>query len=272
MKTLNVTSLKHLAMIVLFCLGLSACSAEEKEDTPAISAAETCTFPNDAVVVKQDGPSILQYWEFQDSEHWMSSQLPADSSFLAYRTTIAEAGKDESRPAQFVPEGQQDSDMWRRELHNVEQAYSGNAGEVRPIRCLDALLFAFQNARFSQIEHPTEFIASILQKRIDDRTMLKVWFSASNTLFPPKAFYGFDEAIKDVEEDGWEYIAALHNHTLQDTGDTYRLGVTAPSSNDVQLLRGLAEDVGLQYVWVTNGFYTVEIPARHLGQYLDPNE
>ena len=101
--------------------------------------------------------------------------------------------------------------------------------------------------------------------------MLRVYFSASNTLFPPKEVYGFVEATEAVAN-GWEYIAALHNHTLQQAGDSLRLGVTAPSSNDVQLLRNVARESGLQSVWVTNGMHTIEIPVTDLGKYLGPSD
>lgn len=270
MKTIPLLTLNSFAALALVCLILSGCSPGDKQTMPSASV-NTCAFPTEAVIVKQEGPAILQYWEFEDSERWMHAHLPADSAFMAYRQAIEEAGINDPRPAQYVPEADQDNDIWRRELHNVDQAYSGEAGEVRPIRCLDALLFAFQNARISQIEQPTEFIASILRKQIADTPMLRVYFSASNTMFPPKEFYGFDEAQKDVE-DGWEYVAALHNHTLQQVGDSLRLGVTAPSANDVQLLRGKVRDAGLQQVWVTNGFYTVEISAQDLDAYMSPED
>ncbi len=62
----------------------------------------------------------------------------------------------------------------------------------------------------------------------------------------------------------------LHNHSLQRPEGQLRLGVPAPGASDVQLLRHLAEDLGLVSGWVTNGFYTVEVPAGSLDQYEGP--
>jgi hypothetical protein len=41
-----------------------------------------------------------------------------------------------------------------------------------------------------------------------------------------------------------------------------------PGTSDVQLLRGLAEDLHLRAGWVTNGVYTIEIPATAFDQYV----
>lgn len=204
-----------------------------------------------------------------DRPLWASLRLPADSAYQQYRHQLEAAGADEARPAQHVPEHQRDEPFWARELHNVELAYSGTAGTIRPVQCLDALLFAHQNARVRQLEAPTEFLASVLRKTVDGEARLRVYLGAGDELFPPKSVYGFDQVERDVA-DGWAYVAMLHNHTLQTVGDEIRLGVPAPSISDVQLLNGLVESYGLQQAWVTNGLYTVVIDAADLGRYLEP--
>ena len=86
-------------------------------------------------------------------------------------------------------------------------------------------------------------------------------------MFPPKGFYGFDEIEQDLAA-GWEFWTVLHNHTVQRNKGEPALGVPAPSTSDVDLLRNLAKEMGLQSAWITNGFFTIEIPARAFKHYL----
>ena len=261
-----------LAAVLVFGLA-SACSLHSVQPRPGISGAaveiSSCAFPNAAIVVKRDGDAILQYWQFEDSGWWSQPTLPLDPAFAEYRQAIEAAGADVRLPAQVVPENDRDKPGWQRELSNIKLAYNGTAGTIRPIRCLEALLFGTQYARNPQLDRPTEFIASILGKTVDGRPTLRVYFGSANTKFPPKTVYGLDEAAGDVA-DGWTYLAMLHNHTIQTAGEGYRLGVPAPSVSDVQLLRALAEHSGLLSGWVTNGFYTIVIPADQLGRYIAP--
>ena len=258
MKTL-LTTLVIIAVSWIF----ASCAPDSAGET---TYTNQCAFPSEAVTVAVEGPSVLKYWLVEDSDLWSQPVLPADSAYLAYRQFIRETDADEIHPVQHIPEDERENDIWKREHHNLERAFSGEAGLIRPVQCLDALLFAQQHARFSQLEQPTEFIASFLSKQVDGRSMLKIYFSASDVMFPPKAFYGFDQARKDVEE-GWTYRVVLHNHTIQEVGDSLRLGVPAPSASDVHLLRNITADTGLEAAWVTNGMYTIEIPTVMLAQY-----
>lgn len=252
--------------IFVFLAGVVGCMPV---DEATVTVAEPCRFPSEPTVVYAQDHAILQYWQFEDGAVWAQPVLPTDAAYAAYRRQVEEAGADLAQPAQYVPEAEREQEGWQRELYNMERAYSTEAGHLRPVHCLDALLFAYQNARFAQAEQPTEFLASILRKQVDGRTMLRVYFGAGDALFPPKQVYGFDAVERDVAE-GWDYVAMLHNHTLQDADGHLRLGVPAPSVSDVQLLRNLVADYGLAAAWITNGFYTLTIPARALDQYHGP--
>ncbi|MEO0558886.1 MAG: hypothetical protein AAF170_11955 [Bacteroidota bacterium] len=230
-------------------------------------ATESCTSSSDPVVIHRDDNATLVRWDL-DAALWSRSQIPADPAYQQYRHQVEAAGADEMRPAQVVPEHQRHEAFWSRELRNVELAYT-DAGTIRPVRCLDALLFAHQNAHVRQLEHPTEFLASILRKTVDGQPRLRVYVGAGDELFPPKSVYGFDQVERDVA-DGWTYAVMLHNHTIQDAGGQMRLGVPAPSISDVQLLNSLIGRFGLEEAWVTNGLYTVEIRAADMGRYLGP--
>ena len=127
-------------------------------------------------------------------------------------------------------------------------------GAIGPITCLDALLFARENARLPQLERPTEFLASVLRKGSDEHGEILVVFGAGAELFPPKTVYGFD-IVDDYLAQGWSYWYVLHNHTRQSNG---ALGIPVPSTSDVQFVRGLAAKRGLKRVRVTNGFYSFD--------------
>jgi hypothetical protein len=225
-----------------------------------------CAWPAAPVVVRQDGASVLQYWDLEDKEVWFEPLLPDDAAYLGYRAVIREAGADVAVPVADEPEpgDAQQRELWRRERVNAELAYSGRAGRIRPIQCLEALLFAYQNNRYSQIDHPTEFLASLVRKEVDGRRVLRVFFSASNIMFPPKGFYGFDEVEKHLAE-GWRHWVMLHNHTVQSYQGRVALGALTLSASDVHLVRNLARDRGLEQARVTNGFFTIEVPAGDFG-------
>jgi hypothetical protein len=222
-----------------------------------------CELPAPEVVVR-DGSAILVRWDLPDDARWSAESLPDDPRYAAYREAIREAAADLPRPIADEPAATTDEEreVWRREHANAELVFAGDAGQVRRVRCLDAALFAYQHARHDQLDHPTEFLAAILRRP----GQLRVYLGASDVMFPPKSVYGLDQARRDVA-DGWQFAAHLHNHTLQRRAGKPALGVPAPSTNDVELLRGVASELGLQSVWVTNGLYTSEIPAAALARY-----
>ncbi len=203
---------------------------------------------------------MLQTWELPEHPLWFSDTLPSVAGYVTYRGAIQDAGSDQPRPAVTVPNVQLNAEreLWRREQANVALMYGG-AGDIRAVRCLDAALFALQDARYSQLTHPTEFIGHVLRK--DGR--LKIYFGAGDGAFPPKSVYGIDEVEADVAA-GWSYWAALHNHPIQRRAERLTLGVPVPSTSDVELLSELVARLGLREVWVTNGIYTGVVSAANL--------
>jgi hypothetical protein len=222
-----------------------------------------CQLPEPAVLLAE-GTAVLQQWELPDQAVWFSEALPQSPGYAAYRAAIDAAGNDEPRPPVDVSAAQRatDGELWRREEANVASMYAG-AGDVRAVRCLDAALFALQDARYSHLTQPTEFIAHVLRK--DGR--LKIYFGAGGEPFPPKSVYGIDEVAVDVAA-GWQYWIALHNHPLQTRGGKSTLGVPVPSTSDVSLLAGLVARLGLREVWVTNGMYTGVVSAENLARFV----
>ena len=240
-------------------------------DTPGRGSAEnaiaaTCALPADPDTLAIDGTAVLLRWEFPDDPMFSSFTLPKDSAYQAYRTTIRSHGADLRIPIADSPElaTEEEATLWRDERHNAELARRGEAGRIEPIRCLDALLFAFQNSRVSQLEQPTEFLASVLRRETEDGdSRVAVIFGAGVEMFPPKSVYGF-EAVDEYRSRGWRYAYALHNHTIQKNGDRLALGTPALSTSDVQLTRSLAADSDLEAARVTNGFFTYVVAGEEL--------
>ena len=224
-----------------------------------------CALPTDPATVREDGDAVLLVWTFPAEDVYAQAVLPVDSAFLNYRAAIRADGGDLRRPVadQPVPRTEAEADNWRDEHFNHELAQSGEVGSIEPITCLDALLFAYQNARVSQLEQPTEFLASVLRRDVDGGTELAVVFGAGHEMFPPKSVYGFD-VVEEHLADGWRWWYALHNHTIQRNGERLALGSPTLSTSDVQLMRNLTGDGGLENARVTNGFYTFTVAAGEL--------
>ena len=249
-----------IALLIALAMG-RAVDARVQAGAQAASNA-LCELP-EPTVLRREGTALLEMWELPSSPVWLSENLPGDPVYAAYRAAIDRAGANQIRPPVEPPQPKDEADreLWRREGLNEEVMYSGG-GHVRRIHCLEAALFARQHARYSQLTHPTEFVAHILTRG----DHLKVYFWGSDQPFPPRAGYGQDEARADVFA-GWQFSVVLHNHTIRTLNGRPALGFPGPSTSDVQLSRSLAANLGLREVWVTNGIYTGVVTADSLGRF-----
>src|SRR5690606_10677501 len=188
----------------------------------------------------------LVVWDVPWHDTLFRPVLPDDAGLLHHRAVIREAGAALRRPISDPPvvETEAMAEVWRREHANEAMAFTGDAGEVREVECLEALMFARQNARYDQLESPTEFLVAVLRKSTPEGTRLRIYSGASDTMFPPKSVYPLDAAKKDVNN-GWVFWRMLHNHTIQTYQGQVALGVPAPSTNDVHLSRNLVDSLGL---------------------------
>jgi hypothetical protein len=212
--------------------------------------------------------AILETWALRLEDVVTVTELPNDPAFLAYRAAIKRDGADILRPVADPPIVRTDAEaeVWRNERFNNDLVFSGAVGSIAPITCLDALLFSRQASRISQIDQPTEFLASVLRRETSTGPDLVVVFGAGSQMFPPKDVYGFEVVARFLAE-GWSYWYAIHNHTVQKNGDLLALGVPAPSTSDVQLYRSLGKQMGLESLRVTNGFYTFSASVHELGAF-----
>lgn len=247
----------------------SASARDEPRGATPAGAAPACELPGAPAVVRRVAAAILERWDIDATPALFEPVLPPDPGYAAYRAAIRQAGAELVHPIADPPavQGDAERELWRREDRNRELAYSGDAGAIRPIHCLEALFFARQHARHDQLAAPTEFLLAVLERRDGGgRRRLRLYFAAGDQMFPPKSVYPFPDVAADVAA-GWDFTVLLHNHTIRRRGDRPALGVTAPSTSDVEILRGLAAELRLRAAWVTNGVYTIEIPAVAFARY-----
>jgi hypothetical protein len=242
----------------------SAASGRRNGDDPVDAR---CAWPGPPTTLRRDGDAVLLEWRFPDAEIYSEKVIPADSAFLAYRAAVRADGAALRQPVADAPEPRDEAEAanWRDEQVNAELALSGEVGTIERIDCLGALLFAFQNTRVPQLVRPTEFVASVLRREAPGGAQLIVVFGAGDEMYPPKSVYGTDVAERYVAE-GWRWLYVIHDHTLQRNGDRIALGTPTLSTSDVQLMRGLAADHGLESARVTNGFYTFSVAAGDIGR------
>lgn len=255
-------------MAACLCAIATSCSAPSDEainPRPDDPIDASCVLPGEPTVVLQNGAAVLLTWEFAAADVYSQPVVPADSAFLSYRAAIRADGGDLRNPIADPPDPQTDAEieMWLDEDFNHDLAQAGAVGVLEPIRCLDALLFAYQNSRIPQLESPTEFLASVLRRDVDGQPRLALVFGAGDELFPPKTVYGFD-VVEEYLAEGWSYWYALHNHTTQPNGSLLALGNPTLSTSDVQITRNVVNDLELEGARVTNGFYTYSLGAEEL--------
>lgn len=242
----------------------------DSADSPSIAAAadqpgSVCAPRSRTTTILEADGAVLETWTFPSDEPAMNTALPDDSAFLSYRRAIERDGADVRRPVADPPviHTEEEGEVWRNEYFNDDLIFEEGVGTIEPISCLDALLFARQANRMSQIDQPTEFIASVLRRERAPGSPLMVVFGAGSEMFPPREVYGF-EVVEDLLADGWSYWYAIHNHTVRQHGDRIALGVPGPSTSDVDLYRSLVDNLGLESARVTNGFYTFIASADDL--------
>lgn len=254
----------------LLLTALWACAPDPSsgrgEDQAATTRSE-CRLPTERTVIRAEDGAVLETWELALADV-TTDALPGEPGFLEYRTAIERDGANLRRPVADPPviDSEELAVIWEDEFFNTDLVFDGGVGSIDPITCLDALLFARQAERVSQLRQPTEFSAAVLRRETPEGTRLLVVFGAGLEMFVPRGFYGFD-VVEDRRAEGWAWGYAIHNHTTQRNGERLALGVPVPSTSDVGLLRSLSADLGLDSVRVTNGFYTFRAAVHDLREF-----
>ncbi len=260
--------MKHL-LLACFALLLLACTTRTETEIavpmPVFDWAtnDKCLHIEPPTLQHKEGEVIHQYWEFDDDP---ALRLLDHPEFYATAQFIeaVEATSPTPNPFTLGASGQWDDAANDSTKSNSQLVFEGVVGKIRPINCLEAHLFDYQAARFDMLEQPTEFHGFILRRDSAGMKKIKVYFTASNEMFPPKPKYAVAAIEVDVQN-GWELYAHLHNHNFDFTDSTdIMYGPTAPSKPDAHYYKALVARFNLQYALVTNGVNTVQIEAGEL--------
>jgi hypothetical protein len=229
-------------------------------------ASTPCAFRTDPHVVESRESHFLQFWLEPDRSVLGRQTLPAAASLHRFREEVAESFPTD--PIVLLDNLFLQIDGADAENNRIASA--GEAGSIRPIDCLEALLFAAQADRGVQQGHsmfsaPTEFLSFVLRKE----GMLKIWFY---TVDQPGigGVSIFDDLLDADREDGWEVVRNIHNHNFFPDGDLL-LGGIAPSAGDVQALRAATRRFGLPAASITNGFHTLDMTPADLESFRTPD-
>jgi hypothetical protein len=162
-------------------------------------------------------------------------------------------------------------ETWRGEAENSALLLEGRVGTIRPIGCLEAMLWKWQAARHPMLEHPTEFGAYVLR----GNGRVRVYLSSAD-LVGQKVRGAVTQRVREDVQAGFRLAAHLHNHpflfdrqvgdrmwTMEGTTDDVA-GALAPSMTDVQFFRSLRDVHGLEEAWITNGLDTSRLRADEL--------
>ena len=254
---------KHLAGLpILACAALSA---------GAISLGSTRSPSGDCVplppphVLVEEESALLQYWVVADAQHLRGPTLPDSPSLLAFRDAISRAV--DTDPRHLLE--QQLPLVDGGDAENVRIVLSGDAGTIRPMNCLEALLLATQTERsarkgYSMYSRPTEFLSYVLVRG----DSLKVWYYTVDQAGVRALGRLHDPVTADVRA-GWAVRTNIHNHNF--FPDSARvLGGVVPSATDVQALRNMRTSIGLTRASITNGFHTIDIEPADVDRFRGP--
>jgi hypothetical protein len=231
----------------------------------APSAAAQCAFPAPPTVLRAEADVLLQFWVLPDRPALHEATLPHSPALSEFRERISTRMDTEPRGllAQQLPHTQ------GGDAENVRRVLSGEVGAVRPMSCLEALLFATQAERTAgegrpMHTSPTEFLSYLLQRG----DTLKVWYY---TVDQPGVggLATLHEPLRADLAAGWSVLRNIHNHNFFLDREGV-LGGVVPSATDVQYLRNMSATLGPLHVSITNGFHTLDLTPTELARLSGP--
>jgi hypothetical protein len=233
----------------LFCLALLLLSA------PALGGDCAFEFPPTVLEDSASPRRHLVVWEEVTGQVLRNTKLPATRTFQNYRSSVEQALPT---APDFLLERYLSRADRREDIHNIRMVLKG-AGELRQIRCAEALLLDYQIQRNSlMLSRPTEFFAVYLSRQGKLRIYL-----LTNDAEGVSGMGALHREISRAVSEGWKVIVNLHNHSFffADLDGDKPQGVLAPSGSDMRVLKGLVEEFGPVQARITNGFHSIFIES-----------
>lgn len=227
------------------------------------TAALACQWPRDTRILDHGTSSTL---EFTDGGALAVAGFPADGALERYRRSmVSRLDTDPRDPIALLRRQRRLFEAGRmyHELPVYDRIIAGTYGAIRPISCLEGLLYEYhltQRARAGR-RGVTEFLALLLRQPGGEGG-LRVLFAASDSDGGAYAA-AMMPSLRDALATGWRFEATLHNHPFAPSRPDI-VGTTIPSAVDEATSRSWSETYGLRRMVITNGFSTWEVPTRDL--------
>jgi len=221
-----------------------------------------CQFQNEPMVIQNGKDLLFQYWIESDRSILNEPVLPVSPSLHEFRDQINRL----MNPDPVALLRNQLSQVSGPDSVNVNLVLKDEAGSIRKMNCLEALLLAVQTDRsvaqgHSMFSNPTEFLSYILLK--DDK--LKIYYY---TVDQPGigGLSIFSEPLNRDVADGWIVQKNIHNHNFFPESEIV-LGGVVPSAADIQYLRNIDSHYGLNSAVITNGFHSIDMSQKDLKKF-----
>ena len=219
------------------------------------------------VMEHEDGDELHQRWVLADRPDLWAATAPAFEPLARYRERVRSLLPDTS-PLGLI-RANRERNPWLERDHPAEARINRlvleGLGQHRPMSCLESQILAFQARRFSLYEQPSEILALLLKRSDEGGDRLQLYIAADHDTTAPRPELAIEWVEKEVAA-GWRLFAVFHNHTFNHSEDRPLIPVAAPSASDVQVSVALAERLGLERIFVSDGFSTLELTADHLRQ------
>lgn len=129
-------------------------------------------------------------------------------------------------------------------------------GQIRPVRCLEALLLNEHLTRQDKYDLQSELYAHVIKNGEQTRIHFITTPAALLSFKDPDVF--IDRLNKDLSS-GWKYDVHMHSHPFlksdeDQAGTLVPSGVSRTSPGDVAYYLGQREEI--KQAWITNGFHT----------------
>jgi hypothetical protein len=230
--------------------------------------APFCPFldSNPLVFINQPNEAIFSFEMFNSSDFtdevgasldWVSPELKTLNDWVATFTT--------SDPFALLRRQREFFRGQASELAVYDKVLSGQTGRVRAISCLEARLLTEHLKRFPTWKKATEFQAIALTGNTQLGPTLRVYFASADLGGVTPTFGSlFETHIKRDIGDGWVPEFHLHNHPFNESraSNIDVAGTPIPSAGDANSYIWLRNQLGLREARITNGFSTIELPAR----------
>lgn len=229
----------------------------------AAHAAAACAWAAPGTVLEDSPGLVVTRWDVPD-DPGLQQELAATAAFPALERYRA-WGRRRAGDVDAFALLRRQADYYHcanpRDEPRIRLILRRAAGSVRPMSCLEGLLFEDHSARFP-VEGYNEFLALALRKS----GRLRV-YSLSSGLGNGSAT-GADHIAALIEADradGWTLAMNLHNHPFAPDDPSYRDvgGTTVPSGNassgDLHIFSDEIQRWGLDEAAITNGYDTVHM-------------